>query len=1165
MNCLQLYFMKKIVLCLICISLLTPCAFSQQNVNSSFSQRDFMTPPGQNRVHVWWHWSEGAITREGITRDLESMKRQGIVQATILSITFSPEMELGLTRVKFGSKEWYELYQWAAQEANRVGITIGVNNVDGWGTSGGPWITPEMSMKQYQWTKTLVTGGEKVSLQLPKPYSLEGFHKDVAVIAYPSNEKQNSFHSANPKVLYNGHDASALTDGNPVSEVKLKRGEFHLKAGDEITFEFKVPFSMSKVSFYPHLPLDWNHLKYKTSFSLNTSNDGINYQKINDLDFIGLNKNIIRDVPPVTAKYFKMVCTFTDNSPYDNGYLHYASLGISEMELLHGNERPGYSPAIAALEAKTNMARPENLSSFDIQDYVATPIDPSTIIDISDKMAADGKLIWDAPKGNWCVLRFGYTTTGMVNGPASPEGIGLECDKFDSTALNLHFRNYTQKQIDNAGTYKGNTFNHIFVDSWESGYQNWTARMPEEFQKHCGYSLIKWIPALCGEVVGSVEKSEAFLYDFRMTIADVFLINYYQQLANLGHRNGLEFHYEAIYGGDVSFPLDILKANSVGDVPMYEFWSSTNRKHLVEYTPRANPETSFPTYATVLYDKKLLPAEAFTTESLFSTAPQELKSIADNAFCSGINQMVLHGYTAQPDDRKPGMTMVDWGTEFNRNNPVWEYSADFMTYLSRIQYVLQQGYDARDILFYVGDQQPQEKKNRIADNLPFGYRANACNFDALMNKLSVENGKIILNGKIPYALLVMPDFPAMNFATLVRLAELVRQGAVIYGDKPLQMFSMHDISNNKIEFAALTDSLWGNESKSDVHYGKGRVIAGQPIAKLLPELGVIKEFTTGLPDSLNLMYFYKRVEKSDVFFVANQTQKPLYREFVFRTSGKIPEIWNPATGSVTKPAIYSVTENTIRIPIKLHPQESLIFIFNEGNSVKHIEKVSLKNSQVFPEKELINNAISVPEVSIEANNFILSTERTGDYQFFMNTGKVLKTTLEQPQVYSIDTFKGLLEFFPEYKAEIAPVKITKLQSLTDFSEPDIKYYSGKTKYTITFDLPSDLAKTNDSVLFNLGSFDAVAEVRLNDKPLGKIWLNDFSLNVSGLLKANNTLEVWIVNPYRNRILGDLLEFGKLKNLWTGMHKLKTTDILKPSGLFGPLTLTRYRKQNIAIP
>jgi hypothetical protein len=118
------------------------------HAQEQLSNTEFKNPPGNVKMHTWWHWLDGNITKEGITRDLEAMKEQGIVQATLLNVGLFGEKDFGVKKVNFNTPEWFEMFQWALHEANRLGISIGAHNCDGWSTSGGPWITPEMSMKQ---------------------------------------------------------------------------------------------------------------------------------------------------------------------------------------------------------------------------------------------------------------------------------------------------------------------------------------------------------------------------------------------------------------------------------------------------------------------------------------------------------------------------------------------------------------------------------------------------------------------------------------------------------------------------------------------------------------------------------------------------------------------------------------------------------------------------------------------------------------------------------------------------------------------------------------------------------------------------------------------------------------------------------------------------------
>ena len=114
------------------------------HAQKQLSHAEFKSPPDNVKIHAWWHWLDGNITREGITRDLEAMKEQGIVQATLLNVGLFGDKDFGVKKVNFNTPEWFEMFQWALKEANRLGISIGAHNCDGWSTSGGPWITPEM-------------------------------------------------------------------------------------------------------------------------------------------------------------------------------------------------------------------------------------------------------------------------------------------------------------------------------------------------------------------------------------------------------------------------------------------------------------------------------------------------------------------------------------------------------------------------------------------------------------------------------------------------------------------------------------------------------------------------------------------------------------------------------------------------------------------------------------------------------------------------------------------------------------------------------------------------------------------------------------------------------------------------------------------------------------
>jgi hypothetical protein len=523
------------------------------HAQTALNKSEFLNPSTSSKVHAWWHWMGGNITKDGITKDLEAMKAQGVVQATIFNIGEIYTKKVDVPKVKFNSPEWIEMYQWALKEANRLDLTIGIQTIDGFATVGGSWITPELSMKQYVWTNTSIDGGKEVSVKLAEPIKVENFYRDEAVVAFPMQENTNSFKEARPEINVNQVSAgNVLFDGNPKSEIGFKKGHV-------VDIRFNADFTANKLVIYPHLSFSWDlplvdNGRIKLFFALSTSNDGKTYTKVADLEFVGVNKAVSASFPATKAKYFRLELVKTS-------FVYFDTLPIAEFELLKDSENPLFQPPVTSFFEKTASVYDLNENVLDANTKnTIQPISENSIIDVTSYMSPDGTLKWNAPKGRWQILRFGYTSTGVKVDPASHEGEGLEVDKMDTTALNVHINSYAKKLVDAAGQYKGNTLKFFLMDSWEAQFQTWSKDFAKEFKNRREYSILPWIPVLCGETVGSTELSEAFLFDFRKTISDLLDQNFYRHFAELSHRNQMEFHGEAIYGGWGAYPpMDALK------------------------------------------------------------------------------------------------------------------------------------------------------------------------------------------------------------------------------------------------------------------------------------------------------------------------------------------------------------------------------------------------------------------------------------------------------------------------------------------------------------------------------------------------------------------------------------------------------------------------------
>jgi hypothetical protein len=1115
----------------------------------------FRDPGRDAGVHAWWHWLDGAVSREGITRDLEALAAQGVVQATILNVGLFEGRDFGVPRVAFASPEWFSMFRWALAEAERLGITLGVHNCDGWSSSGGPWITPELSMKQLAWTKTLVEGGRPLDRRLARPAAVEGFYRDVAVVAFRTTQRPSAFRAARPRLEVDDAEVGLepLVDGCPVSALPIRKG-------DRLVLSAAEPLVFDRVAVHVRRPFTWDDpVRFTTRFAVETSADGRDWRPLTELAVKGLNRTAVLDVPHASAPFVRLVVREVDDADT------WMPLELGELELLGKGEPPAWSPSIPYVAEKTSAVK----AARDEDVYAETPdgtpaVAPGDVRLLADRMDPDGRLRWEAPAGSWAILRFGYTSTGATNAPATAEGRGLECDKMDPAAVEHHFRSFPERLIAEAGERAGRTFRFVLVDSWEAGFQNWTARFPAEFERRRGYSLLPWLPALAGEAVSSARESEAVLYDFRRTVADLIRESYYERLAALLHERGLELHAEVIYGGAGYPPLDVLRSTKPVDLPMTEFWTSANRDSLIEYTPVDGPERNLPACAVAGYGKRLLGSEAYTGFAHYSESPADLKPFGDRAYTSGINRMILHSSVHQPTDGKPGMTLGQFASHFNRNNLYWSYASPWLTYQARIQSVLGEGAPVFDVLYFLGDQLPQSFGPNAATSVPVGYAVDAINAEILNERVSVVGGRLQLNG-IDAALLSLPPQPFLSLDTLRRIEALVRDGAHVYGPRPLHALSMAD-AGRAGEFRALASRVWGEVDGKTVlshRYGNGAVSWGRPLGQVLADGGVAPQFAASPAGEKELLFVHRRVGDGDVFFVANQQDRVLARECSFRVGAATPEIWDPEAGAIARPAAFRIEGDQLRMPVRFRPRQALLFVFRPGRPARFVTSVEQAGEKLFPAPAGVEAA--PPELRFEGEGLAVVPAASGELTLGTSDGRTLAGRFEAPERLPIVGLHGTLELRGPGVASRDPIEMSELRSLTEFDAKDVRYFSGEATYRLRFGVPGAEAGGDGVLLLDLGDFESVAEVTLNGHPLGRLWRPGLGLDVTSSLRSDNELVVTVANVYRNRFIGDLAEFGEIRNLRTSSpirQFLAADKPLKRAGLIGPLQVTRVRVQRV---
>ncbi|WP_266366441.1 glycosyl hydrolase [Tellurirhabdus rosea] len=733
----------------------------------------------------------------------------------------------------------------------------------------------------------------------------------------------------------------------------------------------------------------------------------------------------------------------------------------------------------------------------------------NTVQNLSAKMNREGILEWQVPPGEWTIMRFGYTPTDAEVSTSSGKWQGRVLDPLNDRIFNRYWDTHVEPLLKMIGPMAGKTLKYLQTDSWEAGGCNWTEGFAEEFKKRRGYDMLAYLPVVSGRIIENREASNRFLADLRKTISDLVAEKHYGTFAARAARYGIGLQPES--AGPHAGPFDGLKNYGYSDIMMSEFWSPSPH--------RPTPERRFfvkqAASAAHIYNKQFVGAESFTTigphwnDVIWS----DMKSSADHEFCAGLNLVYLHTFTCSPKEMGlPGQEYFA-GTHFNPNVTWWDLSTGFIQYLTRCQYLLQQGQSVSDVLYYYGDHIPNIARQKADDPgkaLPeFDY--DVINEDRLQ-VLSIRNNRITLPHGLSYRVLVLPDHRVLSLAALEKVAQLVKGGATVIGPKPATSASLVGYPASAGRLQALADELWGKgESPAGQRaVGAGRVIWGKTAREVLLADGVKPDaaFAGTRPNQV-FDFMHKVQGDTDYYFVSSQNREAARVTASFRLTGRQPELWNPVTGE-TQPATAFRQENgQTTVTLDFDPYGSVFVVFRK------------------PIPATQQGTAALPVATYET-----VTTLSGPWQVQFNSNWTAGAPASQ-------TFDRLI-------------------SWTEHPQEGIRFYSGKAVYRKTFDA-AGLPATGPMYL-DLGDIRdvGVARVKLNGRDLGIVWTPPFRVPVSGILKpTGNQLEVEVINSWRNRLVGDR---GKPQN-----ERLTQTNVtirkeweLLPSGLLGPVQILTAR-------
>ncbi|WP_071146295.1 glycosyl hydrolase [Bacteroides ihuae] len=1109
---------SRILLLVICLSVFGNL-MSQETLRESFRN-----PSEEAKPWTFWYWMYGAVSKEGIKADLEAMKEVGLGGAYLMPIREPSRWPNYEGAVKQLTPQWWEMVRYSMQEADRLGLKLGMHICDGFALAGGPWITPKESMQKVVWSDTIVSGGMIKKLVLARPEAYEGYYEDIALLALPVSEEgdqpllKGGLQKNSADLSVNEVSISPLykiTCGNTDTGKSIDPSKGVTIAEDGvirsslpcwIQYEYAQPFTCRNIE----IVLNGNNYQAHR-LKVTVSDDGVNFREVKQLvparqGWQNTDENSTHSIPATTARYFRFYWTPVGSEPGSedmDAAKWKPNLKIKQL-ILHSEPRLNQWEGKAGLVWR--VAPRTSSSEIGAQDCIRK----EQIIHLTAFMK-NGVLTAKLPAGRWRLLRMGHTSTGHTNATGGT-GMGLECDKFSETAVKKQFDNWfgaAFAQTDSVLARK--VLKYMHVDSWECGSQNWSDNFPAEFLKRRGYDLMPYLPLLAGIPMDNVAKSEEVLHDVRTTIAELVVDVFYKTLAMCAKSYDCESSAECVAPTMVS---DGLLHYKMVDRPMGEFWlnSPTHDKpnDMLDAISGAH-----------IYGKNIVQAEGFTElRGTWNETPAMLKTLLDRNYALGINKLFFHVNVHNPyTDRKPGMTLDGIGLFFQRDQTWWKDGAKALVdYASRCQALLQYGHPVADIAVFIGEEIPSRAvlPERLVPSLPGifgtervkseqvrlanvgqplreqpvgvshsanmadpdkwvnplrGYAYDSFNRDALLRLAKAENGRMILPGGASYKALILPlphpmspDSIPFSAEVQAKLDELRKAGVLI----PQLPYKDDDFSA----------------------YGLQR-------DAIVPE---------------EVAWTHRRGEAADLYFISNQQDKERTFTVSLRIAGKKPELWNPVTGEIDKEIAWKEVDGRTEVLLTLAAGESVFVVFH--------------------------NHITTSESDLAKNVSTASTDKNK------------KKTISEPMALGN---RAWTVSFPLIN------KVLIKDTLFDWSQSEdeqVKYYSGTVTYKTSFKWSK---KPKGRIFLSLGKVADVATIRMNGISCGIVWTAPYEVDVTDALKKGvNILQIEVTNTWANAIKGADSGKAPFEGIWTNAKYRMKEDVLIPAGLFGPVQLLQQK-------
>jgi len=1077
--------MKRLLLA---VGILLTAVLGRSDVQSI--ETGWRNPPASSRPHAYWLWLNGYVNMEEAKAELRAMKDAGFSGVLMFDMgargTANAQPPAGPA---FLSPPWMKQFHEAVDYAKQLKLQFDFSVVSSWDL-GGSWIEPRHGSMAIFAAETTVNGGA-VDTVLPMPpippaapKRADGqpvFQKDVAVLAVRNAVRQPGHefvwsldppgvHVVKEAVLDNGDpraSAALATTMTPVREFAVSVSESGTREAD---FREVVRGELPAANGPKHFPLPAGTRARYVRLVLLSGHDASR--------------------PRWTLGEFSLFDDKGENvasARVANRARSGALVVRAATALGHDREWSIENLNNGTAQGARGVFSTAGLPAFTFRDR-------KELVDVTSKVDSSGRLRWDAPAGKWTILRYVCLNTGEMLKVPSPASDGLATDHLNPDATRAHMDYVFARLKESFGDLKQSGLTNVYLASYEVRGPIWSPTFTDEFRKRRGYDMKPFLPALFGARVGADDQTERFIFDYRKTLGEVLVDNYYKVANDAAHANGLFSKSEAGGPGPPvhNVPVESISAHVALDAIQGEFWP---------YWPEADAMwvVKEPASAAHVYGRSVVNLESFTSTEHWREGPGDLKNSADRVFAEGGNHIVWHTWTHNaPEAGLPGWVYLA-GTHINRNVTWWPKAKPFIDYLSRSSYMLQQGKFVADVLYYYGDGGYKFIGPKKKDaSLGRGYDYDVTNSDAILNRLTVKDGRLVLPDGMSYSVLVLPESDEVNPAVLGKIEQLVRAGATVIGPRPARAHGLEGFPASDVSVRSIAAKMWGDldgKAKTSRAYGKGHVMWGQEIHGVLASMKIGPDFTAPEPFD----YIHRRVGTADIYFVRNPTGAPIKGKLGFRETGRELEQWDAVTGRIE--AVAS-REPVVELPAN----GSLFFVIH--NPIGGKRKVT-----------------PAPEV-------IATQTLEGDWKVDFQAGRGAPASITMPA----------------------------LASWTNHTDPGVRYFSGNAKYTKRFTLPAGWGSKVRLDLGRLWSVgDVTLNGKPLGVLWTPPYAVDLS---PALRRGENELVVEVTNTWFNRLVGDakLPEGQRITRTNTPASGSKGWGLLEviESGLLGPVKLERLK-------